>query len=94
MGPDQKRAQEVMHSIREILMRDWDPIGVDTIPEAADEYDSYIASVYRILVNTQSKDELVAFLYRTETETMGLSPRSQDHLQEVAGKLLSLDVSK
>ena len=94
MNPDRKRGREVMQAIREVLMRDWDPIGVASHPEAADEYDSYIASVYRILVDTRSEDELVDFLFRMETETMGLSPRSSDHLRDVARKLLLLNVSK
>jgi hypothetical protein len=45
MSPDQNRGREVMQAIRDVLMRDWDPIGVAAIPEAAEEYDSYIASV-------------------------------------------------
>jgi len=87
-----QRGREVMETIRSALMHDWDPIGVAEIPEAADEYDSYIGSVYRILAGSRSEDELVEFLYRTETETMGLNPRSRQHLHEVARKLLTLDV--
>ena len=82
-----------MQTIRAALMRDWDPIGVAEIPEAADEHDSYIGSVYRILTATLSEDELVEFLYRTETETMGLSADSRERVREVARKLLTLDVS-
>lgn len=92
MTPEQKRARRVMDSIRDVLMRDWDPIGVADIPEAADEYDSYIAPVYRILAGNRSTDELIGFLYRTETETMGLSRISRWHLRKVAETLLSLEV--
>jgi len=28
--------------LRRILMEEWDPIGVRRIPEAADEYDTYL----------------------------------------------------
>lgn len=87
-----QRGREVVQAIRAALMRDWDPIGVAEIPEAADEYDSYIGSVYRILAGTRSEDELVEFLYRTETKTMGLSAGSQERVREVARKLLTLDV--
>ena len=34
--------REVMRAIRAALMQHWDPIGVADIPEAADEYDSYL----------------------------------------------------
>lgn len=43
---DRGRIQEIQRQIREILMRDWDPIGVHGIPEAADEYDMYIGGIY------------------------------------------------
>ena len=82
-----------MQAIRVVLMRDWDPIGVADFPMAADEYDSYIGGVYRILAGTRSEDELVEFLFFTETQTMGLSTVSRDHLREVARNLFALDVS-
>jgi hypothetical protein len=45
---DQRRAKAIQESIREILLRDWDPIGVNDVPEAQDEYDSYVGGVYRL----------------------------------------------
>ena len=40
-------AAEIQDSIRQILFRDWDPIGVSNDDEwPDDEYDSYIAPVY------------------------------------------------
>jgi hypothetical protein len=43
-----ERVAEIQESIRRILRHDWNPIGFgDVLPE--DEYDSYIAPVYRIL---------------------------------------------
>ena len=81
-----------MQSVRETLMRDWDPIGVAGIPEAADEYDSYIGLIYRILAESRSETELVDLLHRIETETMGLNPRARECLHEIARKLLVLDV--
>ena len=91
-NPREKRAAKIQDSIRQILYYDWSPIGfVDLLPK--DEYDSYIAPVYRILAGTRSKDELVDFLYHTETETMGLGTCSREHLCDVANKLLTLDVS-
>lgn len=31
--------------LRRILMEEWDPIGVRGVPEAADEYDSYLPQI-------------------------------------------------
>ena len=93
-----ERGREVMQTIRSALMRHWDPIGVADVPEAADEYDNYIGSVYRILAGSRSEDELVEFLFRTETETMGLGSASQkelhdERLHDVARRLLALNVT-
>ncbi len=82
-----------MQAIRDALMRHWDPIGVADVPQAADEYDRYIGPVYRILADTRSEDGLVEFLYRTETQAMGLNGVSREHLREVARFLLTIDVS-
>ena len=91
MHPNEsQRGREVMQAIRDALMRHWDPIGVADVPEAADEYDSYIAQVYRILAGTRSADELIEFLYRTETQAMGLNAGSCEHLREVARILLTI----
>jgi hypothetical protein len=93
MHPNEsQRGKEVMQAIRDALMRHWDPIGVADVPEAADEYDSYIGPVYRILTGTRSADELIECLYRIETEAMELNAGSREHLREVAGMLLTIDV--
>ena len=42
---DKERSREIRCHIRGVLMAEWDPIGVSDIPEAADEYDSYIGGV-------------------------------------------------
>src|SRR5215510_4765400 len=39
-----QRAKEIRDEIRSILLKDWDPIDVGEIPEAADEYDSFVPS--------------------------------------------------
>ena len=44
-----KRAREVQNAIREVLIREWDPIHIQDVPEAQDEYDGYVGGVYRLL---------------------------------------------
>jgi hypothetical protein len=83
--------REDAQAIRDIFMRDWDPIGAG-VPE--DEYDNYIGPVYRILLGTRSEEELIDFLFRTETETIGLNPVGREHLRPIAQELLKLNVSK
>ena len=89
--PKSRRAAEIQESIRQILRRDWDPIGLgDVLPE--DEYDSYIAPVYRILAGSRSELELVDLLFRTERDAIGVSCESAEQLRPIARRLLQLDV--
>ena len=39
-GRNKYQSRENRVRVRDILMRDWDPIGVAGIPEAAGEYDA------------------------------------------------------
>jgi len=66
---------------------------VNENPNLVDEYDSYIAGVYRILAGSRSEEELAEFLYTTEREVIGLSVESLEKLRPVARKLLALDVT-
>jgi hypothetical protein len=87
------RAAEIQDSIRQVLFHDWDPIGVNSSPKLADEYDSYIAPVYRILTGTRSEDDLIVFLFRTEHDQIGTGCQSAEQLRPVARKLLALSVT-
>ena len=89
----EQRAAKIQDSIRQVLFRDWDPIGVNDNPQLVDEYDSYIAPVYRILSGSRSEDDLIECLYRTEHDQIGTGCESLEQLRPVARKLLALDVT-
>jgi len=73
-GRNKYQSRENRARVREVLMRDWDPIGVSDVPEAADEYDRYVGEVYVMLMDQRASVEAIAdHLYRTSTEHMGLS---------------------
>jgi hypothetical protein len=89
-----KRAVEIQDVIRQILRYDWNPIGFD-VP--LDEYDSYIAPVYRILASSRSEEDLIKYLDWTACDTIFGMPEkssnsSRDKLRPLAQKLLALDV--
>src|SRR6266571_2272334 len=90
----EKKAAEIQDSIRQILYQDWNRIRfAGSLPE--DEYDSYIAPVYRILAGSRSEQELIEFLFRTDEDIMGATRTPSEHyeqLRPVARKLLELDV--
>lgn len=66
--------KNIAREVRPILMKYWDPIGVEGIPSAADEYDDYIHQVIKILLGDRhSKVELINYLMKIEKEEMGLN---------------------
>ena len=82
------RARRYHDGIREILLQ-WDPIGVADVPEAQDEYDSYIGKLYVLLIRHESQQAIVDHLWRVETEHMGLSG-NRKHTEAIADRLLRL----
>ena len=86
------RAAAIQDSIRKVLMVDWDPIGVRGVPQAIDEYDSYIGRIYRILVGNGAIDEIVDCLECIEREEICVSTSEQVR-RRVAEKLSAFKVS-
>jgi hypothetical protein len=83
-------AKEIQAAIRQVLYRDWDPLGVcNAGPE--DEYDAYIAPIYRLLVALPKKEEVMAELRRIENGSIGIGT-SEEALATAAEKLLALDM--
>ena len=81
-----KRYQE---AIRSILLKEWDPIGVKDVPEAQDEYDSYIPGVCKLLINRESSEKIFQYLWKVETDYMGLCG-NRNHTRAVAKKLIEI----
>lgn len=75
------------------MLDEWDPIGVRDVPEARDEYDSYIFDVYKLLVSGAPEQDIARYLYRVESHNMGLTGRARDALLPVAKALRRIDVS-
>ncbi len=67
-GEDSALEQEV----RRALLEEWDPIGVRDFHEASDEYDGYVGAVCSLLTRDCSAEDLFDFLWRIETQHMGL----------------------
>lgn len=87
-----QKAREIREKIRQVLLHEWDPIGVGDTPEAQDEYDSYVGGVYRLLASGASEYRIIEHLYNIETVSMGLNG-NREGLKGVAEKLARLDVS-
>jgi hypothetical protein len=59
-------------AMRELVMAEWDPIGVRGTLEAEDEYDAYIPGILRLISSQATVEELFAYLWQLETDSMGL----------------------
>ena len=52
--------------VRNAVLREWDPIRINKIPQAQDEYDSYIPRICKLLRDDQSKYKIFEYLWRLE----------------------------
>lgn len=87
------RGLEIQDSIRQVLLQDWDPIDICCDPNVNDEYDAYIAPIYRILVGSRSEGALIECLRRIERDEISVGPAEPELLRPVAKKLLGLKVT-
>jgi hypothetical protein len=76
-------------AVRLILMRDWDPIGINDEPDAQDEYDAYIQPLLRLVREGVSSSVLSDRLLQIETDEMGL-PGDRERALRVAEKLKAI----
>ncbi|WP_156381030.1 hypothetical protein [Pseudolabrys sp. Root1462] len=79
--------------VHDLLMREWDPIGVRDVPQAQDEYDAYVSKAYVMVMHDGASIEQVAdYLYTIETEYMGLgkSAEAKDRARKVAVSLIAM----
>jgi hypothetical protein len=87
-----RRSREIEDAIRQVLLRDWDPIGIADVREAQDEYDSYIGGVYHLLASGADETRIASHLSAVQTEMMGL-PKQAVSLMDVARRLREIDLS-
>jgi len=71
-SPGVDRAIKLQRSIREALLKEWDPIGVNDIPGASDEYSGYVGALYELLISGAAEKDVFDYLWWTETDQMGL----------------------
>jgi len=69
--------QAKMHAVREILLRDWDPLGIGDNASLAGEYDTYVPGLLRLLDADTSVDRLTRYLEEIELRLGGPSLREK-----------------
>lgn len=81
-----RAARTSFERVREILHREWDPVG--GVPR--DEYDSYIWPVVRLLKDGGGRDAIARHLRWAADEQMK-SPVPEERLQGVLDSLLEIE---
>ena len=80
--------KELLRRIGEVLHYVWDPIGVAGVPQARDEYESYVPQVFQLLKGTADGKDVADYLLWLSTEHIGMGPNPR-HDAEVADILLA-----
>jgi hypothetical protein len=78
--------RDLFEAVATILWEDWDPIGA-AVP--ADEYDSYVPDVVRLLQDGASREALEDHLRRTAQEAMNC-PVPDERVAAAVTRLLAL----
>ena len=78
--------QELRQRIDEVLYFVWDPIGVNSAPEARCEYSAYVDRIYELLKESNDTIQVAAALDEFASEHMGVTT-AFSHSTQVA-KLL------
>ena len=87
MAIDRKALGSWLARLREVLNREWNPIGVLPADDGGneDEYDRYRDRLASIIIAHATDEELAAYLERAEREWMGLGTPTGAGLHEAGG---------
>ena len=71
LPPDQ---MTLYRRVDEVLTYVWDPIGVREVPQARDEYRSYLPQVFQRVLDAVEAAPIAEYLLAIEAESMGFTP--------------------
>jgi hypothetical protein len=92
---EKEELRKIQGEIRRVLMEVWDPIGINDQPACADEYDSYIGGIFRLLTRQASDEVIAAHLADIVIDRMGLTATPTGMLPTArALRAIPLSVSK
>lgn len=69
--------RELLRAIGEVLHYVWDPIGVAGVPQARDEYDGYVGSIFTLLRSGASTSAISSHLEGIVVAHLGLPGRKE-----------------
>jgi hypothetical protein len=77
-------------AVKDILFREWDPIGVNDHPQWIDDYDRYAPNICQMLRAGADEYKLTAHLRQLASVCMGLSANKDDRHRQTAKRLIAL----
>jgi len=91
-GEQKKRYLALYQLVRDVLWQEWDPIGVNKLSTADDEYDSYAPPLVHMLLDGASPESIAQQLIDFEGNAIGLSNTgaSLNRAFEVAERLCAI----
>jgi hypothetical protein len=92
-GRNKYQSRDNRRIVRDVLMNQWDPIGIKSIKGAEDEYDAYVGAAYVKLMDERASAEVIAkYLIDTATGHMGMPPTAElrQRCTQTANTLISL----
>jgi hypothetical protein len=57
--------------LRELLLREWDPLGIAQVPQAQDEYDAFLGGILQLVSAEADLDAVQRYLIRIEEVELG-----------------------
>jgi hypothetical protein len=93
MSNSKDRLITIDDQIRQVLLRDWDPLRLRNDVVARDRYEPYVAAISQVLKGARSKEALLGILHRAKAKDFGLIdfPRTRNRI--AARKLLEIKMS-
>jgi hypothetical protein len=84
------KRKELLQSVKEVLFREWDPIGLNSNPACSDEYDSYASGIIRLLQAEADEYKIAEHLRNLQRVSMGMSSTDEERDRGIARRLISL----
>lgn len=84
-GLSNKLYQKIQH----VLLKEWDPIGIQEEPLAQKEYDAYVPTLVALVAQRATEKEIFGHLWLIETRRLEL-PGNRIHTGKIATRLFHL----
>jgi hypothetical protein len=84
------KGKELWQAVKEFLFLEWDPIGINFNSACHDEYDSYIATIVRLLQAEADEHKIAEHLRNLQRVGLGLNSADEGQDRRIARSLINL----